>query len=349
TRPCNAGETYEFDYNWFRKSDPTKIISKEERLLVQASAEDYAIQVNVITTIDAEVALCTKTFYESIDEGNISPECFPLAGEPVYCFDQISEFRIDTLLTKNVMAYTWSVVGGQIISNPDSSAVKILWSLNPGDTGKVCASYSVDCGSSCIQCRSVVLDQRIAGPDFSQRGLSAYLNALGHPDGIWTFLSGPHTVRIDEPKNPKTRISAYNYGVYCFEWAITGANCTVRDTLCVELYHGRRASPEYPDPRFEFGRLHSGQDQLKGLEVVTSNLIRTTGTTTIKLIGQTGSLIQCTWFDLYGRRVQSEQVPGNPEGDDQRFNINAPIGNGIYLLQIYSEGSYGIKKVLVME
>ena len=346
-KPCSAGETYEFDYTWFKKSDPSIIIGSDERLLVDTVKEDYCLKVTVVTQIDAEVLVCTKIFCESVDEGNISPECFSLAGTRVYCFDNIGEYWIDTVISKKVNYYTWTVDGGQIISNPDSSTVKVKWSLNPNDTGKICVSYNVDCGTSCEKCKKVFFETKIAGQDFEQRGLSAYLDAQPNPNGMWRLISGPHQVTISDPSNPRTKITAYNYGYYCFEWTITGTNCTVKDTLCVDLYSFKRANPEYPRHLFDERSNNSKPNVLTHLDLFTPNLITGTGNSFIVMDGEINSSFKYSWYDIYGRMISNQQIHCEP--GRQRIEINSPLQAGFYFLLFDMDGALVVKKVCVME
>ena len=72
-KPCNVGESYEFDYSWYKKNDPTKkVISYDERLAVPAISEDYILQVKVITYFNNETFVCYKTFSETFNEGNLA-------------------------------------------------------------------------------------------------------------------------------------------------------------------------------------------------------------------------------------------------------------------------------------
>ncbi|MFZ1255382.1 MAG: hypothetical protein WAR77_03475 [Saprospiraceae bacterium] len=345
-KTCDAGETYEFDYSWYKKRDPSKIISKEERLLVNTLSEEYCLNVTVITVIDSEVSFCTKTFCESIDEGNITPECFPLTGTSVFCFNRIGKYRIDTFIPKNVNFYNWTVDGGQIISKIDSAIVDVNWTFNAGDTGKICASYNVDCGTSCIKCIPVFLEKTIAGPDYSQRGLSAYLDALPNPNGIWKLISGPYNVTILDPTNPGTKISAYNYGTYCFEWTITDNNCTLKDTLCIELYNLKKASPEYADNHRFTRRFNQSGNIENQINLYTPNLISENGSSYLMLQNNIPSPLYCTWFDIYGKQVLNQQI--NNEGGVQRIEINTPKHSGIYFLHLNVGGVQFVNRVCIL-
>ncbi len=346
-KPCDAGESYEFEYSWYKKSDPSKIISRDDRIIVDAVSEEYCLQLSVITLLNSERKICTKIFCETIDEANGSPGCFPLAGSKIYCFDASGTYRIDTLITQKVNFYTWRVTGGMITSNPDSSVVNVVWQLNPGDTGKICASYTVDCGTSCEPCLKVVFDNNIAGPDFSKRGLSVNLSALPHPNGSWRLISGPYPVRIDEPNNPRSRISAYNYGNYCFEWSITTANCTVRDTQCVELHYFQKTSPEYPANIFDFRNKTISRPELHTVETFTPNLIDRSGKSFVMITGETKSPVHYSWYDMYGRLSSRHMLQTTNES--KRYELNTPVQGGFYYLVMEVNGIPLVHKICVID
>lgn len=69
--PCDAGESYQFDYRWYKKTDTLqKTISIDESLLVDAVNDDYCVEVNVRTNLGTTFAICTKTFCDTISEAN---------------------------------------------------------------------------------------------------------------------------------------------------------------------------------------------------------------------------------------------------------------------------------------
>ncbi|MBK8448776.1 MAG: hypothetical protein IPL42_01620 [Saprospiraceae bacterium] len=347
-KPCNAGEIYEFEYRWFKKSDPLNILSTDERLFVNPVSEDYCLQVIVKTTLENKTAICTKIFCETLQEGSLNPECsFTLNSSKIFCFDSIGTYWIDSFLPKKANFYTWTIDGGFIVSNPDSSVVNVKWLLNSRDTGKVCVSYDTDCGTSCEKCIDVIPDTKIAGQDFEKRGLSAYLDAKANPNGSWRFLSGPHKVTILEPNNPRTKFIAFNYGVYCFEWTINDPNCIVKDTLCVNLHSFKKASPKYPDLIFE-ERAGSISDQ-NGMQNIlfTPNLIENNGVSFVTTNVAINSIINYSWIDIYGRTIHQEKKLLEP--GIQRVNINSPMSSGMYFLVIEINGEHSISKVCVLD
>jgi len=306
------------------------------------------LQVKVITYFNNETYICYKTFCETFNEGNLAPECaFKLDGNKVYCFDPISKYWVDSFLPSKVTAYHWTVFGGTIISNPDSSVVDVNWNLNANDTGRICLTYDTDCGTSCQKCKPVLLETTIAGQDFEKRGLSAYLDAKDHPNGMWRLISGPHPVRIDDPSNPKTRISAYNYGYYCFEWTVTDVNCILKDTLCVDLHFYKKTSPEYPDRLFdERAAINPNATDLNSI-IFTPNLINQNGQSFVLVNNLDEKSISCRWFNLFGKLIlQDAQLV---ESGIQKISIQSPTQSGMYFLVIELGEIHLVQKLCVME
>lgn len=347
-KPCNAGETYEFEYKWYKKSDPTNILGSDERLMVQSVSEDYCIEVKVRTELETESLVCTKTFCESFNESNLSPDCsFTLESEKIFCFDPVGTYRIKNLSSPNILFHNWTIDGGFIVSNPDSAVVDIKWLLRPTDTGRVCVSYDTDCGTSCEKCITIQFDTKIAGEDFEHRGLSAYLDAKPNPNGMWRLISGPYPVRIEDPTFARTKITATNYGYYCFEWTVTAPNCTLKDTLCVNLHNFKKASPEYPKLLFfERAKTIDDKDQIPAV-VFTPNLIQNNGESFVNIEGDTNGKISYHWFDIYGRLITQKE--NSFETGTQRINIHSPIHEGMYFLVIEIDGVTSVRKVCVIE
>lgn len=346
-KPCEAGESYEFEYKWYLKKDPSQILGTDQTLMVATVSEDYCLQVIVRTELQTESAICEKTFCESIDEGNITPECFPLIGSKIFCFDSIANYRIDTILSKKVNSYTWTIQGGQFISKTDTSAVKVKWSLGPTDSGKICASYNTDCGTSCEKCITVLYQKNIAGPNFEKRGLDAYLTALPNPNGRWKLISGSYGVDIIDPSDARTRVTAHYYGYYCFEWSIQSPNCTLRDTQCVNFYYKQLTNPEYPKNIFDFRNSNSKQNNTNPIEPFTPNLISANGSSFMEIQNETNLPIHYSWYDIYGKLIFNRQT--NAEAGIQRIEINSPRQQGFYFLLLDLNGISIVKKVCVME
>lgn len=70
--PCEVGETYQFEYRWYKKRDQNKkTISREEHLLVDTINEDYCIEVSVYVRLDTAFVVCSKIFCDSINESEV--------------------------------------------------------------------------------------------------------------------------------------------------------------------------------------------------------------------------------------------------------------------------------------
>jgi gliding motility-associated-like protein len=68
-KKCNIGETYKFDYKWYKKKDSIKVtISTDERLVVDGVNEDYCLDVNIKVYLGTDSAICIKTYCDSINE-----------------------------------------------------------------------------------------------------------------------------------------------------------------------------------------------------------------------------------------------------------------------------------------
>ncbi len=346
TNSCSAGETYQFEYRWYKKNDLQKnTISNDERIIVESINEDYCLEVTVLVSLGTESMICSRTFCETLSEEDLKPSCFSIAGKGEICLNSTTVYWIDTFISQKVRAYSWTIDGGQIISNTDSVAVEVKWFLNAKDTGTICVSYKTDCGTSCQKCKAVYLRNQIAGYDFKKRGLSAYLDARPDPNGRWRLVSGPYQVRIEDPTNPRTKFTAFNYGTYCFEWTINDPNCQLKDTLCVELHSYPIVSPEYPK-KIYFDRARAENNQTDRI-LFTPNLIKNNGESFIHILHAEGYELNYTWLDIYGRVVYDGEL--FIESNDHKLIIQSPLKNGFYFLLINTEGQQMVKKICVME
>ena len=348
TKPCYAGETYRYLYKWYKKNDPAKTpISFDEQLEVDPVKENYCLELTVVSELGTAQISCVKTFCEDFDESNLTPPCFRLNGNNVFCVDTAVVYWMDSFHTQDILNYSWKINGGQIISNSDSTAIKVKWNFNQNDTGLICASYAVECGVRCERCLQIVYDTKIAGKDFEKRGLSAYLKALAHPNGTWRFISGPNPVRIENIKNPNTQITASTYGYYCFEWSIVSSNCTLRDTICVDLHFYTKANPEYPNYKLDFRESTQNNGEEKFNDFFTPNLIKGLGATFISFTTSKQGKIQYYWYDVFGQQLMNEQL--NTNQSFGKFEIKAPQTTGIYYLLIELDGLPYIRKICILD
>lgn len=68
-KQCQFGESYLFDYKWYKKNDTLKTpISTDERLIVDVFNEDYCFEVKIKIFLDNDSAVCVRTYCDSINE-----------------------------------------------------------------------------------------------------------------------------------------------------------------------------------------------------------------------------------------------------------------------------------------
>jgi hypothetical protein len=346
--PCHVGESYQFNYRWFKKNDPRKTtISTEERLLIDHVAEDYCIEVTVQVTLQSEKANCTRVFCELFNESDLASGCFILSGNTSICNDPIGVYQIDTALLQKPYTYTWMVVGGIITSNPDSSLIKVKWALNSNDTGRICIFYDTECGRSCEKCLDVFLLPAFAGKDSKKRGLITKLDAASSQNGNWKIISGPGQVVFENSNDPKSKVRVDKYGLYCFEWSIVDTNCISRDTVCIEFYKFKIVDPDYPNKIFDSYNNDSDDSNFFPIEIYTPNLIITNGNSYIVFNAELNVAFDYHWYDIYGRMINRESI--QMEDQMQKVVINSPMHSGFYFLVIEVEGQSFARKVCVID
>lgn len=342
-KPCSAGETYQFDYKWYKKSDPKNILSSDERLLVEAITADYSVDVTVRVELGTEIALCTKTYSESFNEGELLPNGIPINGVNTVCINGAASYRIDTNITYRILNYIWKVNGGIIDSKKDTSSIHVKWNLPYGDTGTVCLSIVTDCGKSMERCMKVTFGKESAGGDFKQRGLIAKMNSPSLEPGNWRLVSGPGTASFENPSDPKSKVHVYKYGNYCFEWRVQDTNCLVSDTICIQFYKAIYIPSGYYEDRNQLQE----EDATLPTELFTSNLISNTGFTDVTISGDSPSTLHYIWYDHTGRILLRDVH--DLDSDISRIKIQSPIHSGFYLLLFELNGQKVVRKICVME
>ncbi|HRI01455.1 MAG TPA: gliding motility-associated C-terminal domain-containing protein [Saprospiraceae bacterium] len=223
------------DYAWYRKSNPSQTISREEDLIVNKK-DDYCVEVTFTFTYGDFTEVCVKTWCENLDEDKFKPGPVPIKGDTAICLGRNGTYYIDTILT-GVTLYNWSVIGG-VITTPDpftKTSIEVKWT-GPGNKGQVCFEYQTLCGYAPQTCLDVSLypaPNPSAGPNDSICSLSNVFTGKADVGGKWTQLCGPGTGTYDE-FDPKSNITVDKYGKYCYVWTETRQGCTTMDT--VELY-----------------------------------------------------------------------------------------------------------------
>ncbi len=239
-KPCSVGETYQFEYRWYKKNQKNVTISTDERLMVEAVNEDYCVDVNVKVELETEFALCANTFCETFNEGDLAPKCFPLKGDQILCIGKNGSYWIDTFISQKVNFYTWTIDGGSVVSKPDSQGVEVKWVLPAGDTGTVCVFYDTDCGRSCEKCIKVAIyptPAPNAGPNDSICDKANTFQGKKDAGGTWTQISSNPpggNANITDITDPKSNVAVDKYGVYKFAYTESRLGCVGSDT--VDLY-----------------------------------------------------------------------------------------------------------------
>jgi hypothetical protein len=68
-KACDVGESYEFEYRWYRKTDSLqKTLSTDERLVIDSVEYNYCVDVKVKVRLGTAMAVCSKTFCDTINK-----------------------------------------------------------------------------------------------------------------------------------------------------------------------------------------------------------------------------------------------------------------------------------------
>jgi hypothetical protein len=163
-RSCLLGETYQFKYKWYLKNDTTKsMISSDEYIYVNASNEDYCVEVKVLTQIDTLISVCTKTFCENYNESDFG----------VYAGQDSKQKGIFAKLNANSgSGGIWTKVSGPgnaVFQNPKDPKSRVRIDVY----GRYCFEWFVD-EMNCISRDTVCVDFyqiKITDPDTPNKDL----------------------------------------------------------------------------------------------------------------------------------------------------------------------------------
>ena len=233
----NTDVNYSFDYKWYSKKNPARIIGQEENLdVTNLGKDDYCLELSIQVSYGDASELCIRTFCETLDESKLKPGPVNIVGDTVICLGHSAHYQIDTILS-DVILYNWIVIGGVITTKDpfNSASIDVLWNGAPGK-GTVCFSYQSSCGVSPETCLEVELypaPNPNAGPNDSICSLINQFNARQDVGGSWKQICGPGTSNLNST-DPKSNVDVSQYGKYCFEWTETRQGCTTKDT--VELW-----------------------------------------------------------------------------------------------------------------
>jgi Secretion system C-terminal sorting domain len=157
TQTCGGGETFEYFYKWYLKSDTMKTSLDTNEYIRIVKKGDYCVQVKVITKLGTLKKSCYFDFCETIDE-NIQQSFF-LDGKNISYRDSIA-FFMDTVKQNNTSkVYHWIITGGTIITtnSKDSSSIRVQWD-STSIMGKVCLTLDGTCDSIATQCIDVLIN-----------------------------------------------------------------------------------------------------------------------------------------------------------------------------------------------
>jgi hypothetical protein len=186
----------------------------------------------------------------------------------------------------------------------------------------------------------------LAGRDFKQKGILARLNAAPIKKGSWRLISGPGIVSFQNVKDPKSRVKVNEYGNHCFEWTSTESGCDWRDTVCVQFYQIKIATPDSPNKIYE-DRDDFSYDNENIDTWFTPSLITRSGMSFILIDDEVNALLNYHWVDIYGKSVINENIMMGQEV--QKLNIKSPLQEGFYFLVIEINGQPTVRKVCVID
>lgn len=348
SKPCNVGETYFFQYAWRDKVDTTgRVISNDERLLVPGSGQ-YIVDVSVLCVVGNDSAYCLKSFQEEFDESVLLPVPQISSIQNICPFDTAWAYGQSAIMDP-AMKYHWIIKGGVILSNPDSSAIQILWNNIHMEEPYLSLTVSID--SIFSPATSIFLSTTHSGvlpKDFSVFGKSSTLKVNSTLPGLWSIISGPHSAFIEVDSQHFTRVHVESFGTYCFEWLAELKNCQERDTLCIQF----KDIITYDDKE---ERKHE-RDSLKG-KLVSRYTKDIEPTYKIESIGsdyvsftfdnKISDLSEIGWFDLQGKQLSNSD--NKIEINENQLKVYTPEISGLYFLKMKIDSELFIHKIFVMK
>ncbi|MFN8281214.1 MAG: gliding motility-associated C-terminal domain-containing protein [Saprospiraceae bacterium] len=239
TSSCGGGETFNYSYRWYLRTDQLKkTIGTDEKVTVDKK-DEYCLELSVETKLGTLTKICKFDFCETLNEDDFMLHQTRPYGDTIVCANSISRYAVDTNLSKNIKTHYWIVTNGTILtSNPgDTGIIDIKWSSLPGK-GKICYSYSNDCGTSPDSCFEVVINDApvvSAGPDTSICGSIINLQGVPYNGGVWRTIKGPGPAIFTDSTFAKTTVKSDSSGLYRFVWLENNGNCPTTDTVEVQF------------------------------------------------------------------------------------------------------------------
>lgn len=155
--------------------------------------------------------------------------------------DSVCGKTIDLEAIPSIGTGTWSLISGTgtaFFANSNVSNTNVSVS----QFGTYAFQWQEVYGYGCASKDTVVISfiqtpTANAGIDDSLCGKTTLLNAIPSlGTGVWTLISGPGNIVIENINNPNTSITADNYGSYTFQWIeYNGNNCNDTDIVTINF------------------------------------------------------------------------------------------------------------------
>jgi len=335
--PCNVGETYSFTYRWRDVNDTLNTVLSTQEYFRPSKPGHFVVDVMVLCTLDSVKTLCSFSFDEQKDEMNLfkGPR---ITTQKEICLLDTTWVHGTFSFSDTALKYSWEVVGGQIISNPDSSSIRIAWSLNKGEQAFVSLKLVWNGFQSSLSiCNIYSIQYNVLGKDFSVFAQSAKLKTNSFLNGTWTMISGPSTAILDDANSHTTDATVESFGTYCFEWRAQLPGCEERDTLCIHF----KNLIVYDDP--EKRKEERGDSLKRNLVLRKGDLSFLSNTGQYLILKSNNPMLgqpQAEFYDLQGKLI-TKAMPCYWISN-QYLKIERPDCMGVIILKInfQSESKY---------
>jgi len=335
TEPCNVGETYAFNYQWRESNDSLNTILSTDELFKPAEPGDYVLDVFLKCHLGNDSIVCKTTHYETFNELQLIDGPRILSSKAV-CPNDTTWAYVQYGWRNTILQYAWEVQGGNIISQPDSDAIQVVWNILPGEQAFLRVVIKVDSFETLpATCEIHTIQMPGLRKDFSVFGKLARLETNSHLKGSWTMISGPSTAFLDDPNASKTYATVESFGTYCFAWHAQLPDCEESDTVCVRY----KDITTYEDQE---EKKHEKGDSLKSVLVN-----RMSGSNGISLVNITKKHAVFYFKNVPTNKPEFEWIALNGKnfsvnGMDSRFDgnflsVEKPEVLGLYVLNIKTE------------
>lgn len=345
--PCNIGESYMFQYHWRDLQDTSGTVLSTDERFRPAQPGDYVVDVIVTCLLGSDTAICVRSFEEGFEELKIFKGPFISTTKAVCPGDTFWIIGSAIFQDKN-LKYVWTVEGGDILSNADSSSIQVVWNFQPGEQTFVSLKLRKDSTES----QSAVCEIVSIHPDPLPEKLKVFgkigkLSANSALNGNWSVIAAPFSAVIDDASIPLTYVAVEGFGTYCFEWLASLPNCEERDTVCIEF----KDIVTYDDKE---ERKHERGDSLFGKLIHRERLDRALHVSSIGddhiVISSKNTLVakpEVEWFDLAGKLIAYSN--NNEVFDGNRLKLVKPDISGVYVIKVTIESEISYFKIVLSE